>query len=145
LYSISRALLLLQFLSFFLLGLYGQKDTARLAKTDSAYIDRIDLSLTIPDTIEIGEAVILPFKTYNEFRRAFVNLDTQSGAKITAKKNMSIIQDLIIKGAGPEMNSYENYRNRYTYNLLRPGGIIIFSTNPRQGVTPLIKKALGKD
>jgi hypothetical protein len=132
-------------MSGFLIELYGQDDTVTMKIADSLVKDRIDIPIAIPDTFEIGEAVILPYKTYADFKRAFVNMGESPAANETAKKNMIIVQDQILKGISPEMNSYENYRNRYTYNLLRPEGIIIISTNPHQGVVPLIKKALGKD
>lgn len=132
-------------MSGFLIELYGQNETDTMKIADSVVQDRIDLSIIIPDTFEIGEAIILPYKTYAEFKRAFVNMGGSPAANETAKKNMIIVQDQILKGVSPEMNAYENYRNRYTYNLLKPDGIIIISTNPHQGVVPLIKKVLGKE
>lgn len=142
--TLIKGIFLLGLLPGFLPGLYGQSEIDTVSR-DTVLKDRIDLLLVIPDTFELGEAIILPYKTYAEFRRAFVNLEENSAPKETAKNNMEIVQDLILSGVSPEMNSYENYRNRYTYNLLKPGGIIIFSTNPHQGIVPLIKKAMGKD
>jgi hypothetical protein len=63
----------------------------------------------------------------------------------TAKKNTEIIQKQILLGVTPKMDAYENFRNRYTYNLIRPPGFVIISTNPNQGVLPLIRKAMGKE
>ncbi len=99
---------------------------------------------SLPDAILLDEAVILPYKTYAEFRQAFLNHDNQTAGATQAKKNMDIVQQQINLGVTPEMNAYENFRNRVTYNLIRPQGFVIISTSPNQGIVPLIRKVTGK-
>jgi hypothetical protein len=106
-------------------------------QTDSTHVPEADAIL-------LDEAVILPYKTYAEFRQAFLNHDSQAEGVQQANKNAEIVRQQIRMGVTPEMNAYENFRNQVTYNLIRPQGFVIISTNPNQGVLPLIRKVMGK-
>jgi hypothetical protein len=133
------------FLCLLLTETRAQDNPFNAPKPDSVTQERFDTSNFYPDAIMLGEAVILPYKTYAEFKRAFLDLDNNREAMQTAKKNTEIIQKQILLGVTPKMDAYENFRNRYTYNLIRPPGFVIISTNPNQGVLPLIRKAMGKE
>lgn len=131
-------LLVLFFVS--LTELYAQADSVMAAGS----VMRPDTLYLPVDTAFLGEAVILPYKTYAEFKQAFLNHDSQSAGALQAQRNGEIVRNQIRMGVTPEMNAYENFRNQVTYNLLRSQGFVIISTNPNQGVVPLIRKVMGK-
>ena len=108
----------------------GQTDSTHLPVTDSIGPAQRSLPTSLPDAILLDEAVILPYKTYAEFRQAFLNHDSQSEGVQQAQKNAGIVQQQIRMGVTPEMNAYENFRNMVTYNLIRPQGFVIISSNP---------------
>jgi len=142
--SFAKILLLLILAGLFLPGATAQVDSDPLPEPDSINQEGVDTAGLYPDAIMLGEAVILPYKTYAEFRRAFLAHETHTVASQTVNKNARIIQQQILLGVTPEMDAYENFRNRVTYNLIRPPGFVIISTNPNQGVLPLIRKIMGK-
>lgn len=98
------------------------------------------------DTIFMDEAVILPYKNYESFKYAFINLeiDKQLGNNMISKGQM--IRKQIEMNANPDMDAFANYRNIYTYKLIRSNGFVIFSTEPGKGIPiiPLIKKVVHK-
>ena len=100
-----------------------------------------------PDTVVLREAVVLPYKDYASFKQAFINLeyDPQTANNMISKGQM--IKNQIKSGVNPEMDAYTNYRDKYTYNLIRPSAFVILSTEPGKGIPvfPLIKKILGKE
>jgi hypothetical protein len=57
-----------------------------------------------------------------------------------------MIRKQIEMNANPDMDAFANYRNIYTYKLIRSDGFVIFSTEPGKGLPliPLIKKAVHK-
>lgn len=142
--SFAKILLLLFLAGLFLPRATAQVDSDPLPEPDSIIQEGADTAGLYPDAIMLGEAVILPYKTYAEFKRAFLAHETHTEATQTVLKNAQIIQQQILLGVTPEMDAYGNFRNRVTYNLIRPQGFVIISSNPNQGVLPLIRKVMGK-
>jgi hypothetical protein len=124
----------------------GQTDSTHVPEADSTGMSPAQQSLPIslPDAILLDEAVILPYKTYAEFKQAFLSHDSQTEGVQQAQKNAGIVLQQIRMGVTPEMNAYENFRNQVTYNLIRPQGFVIISSNPNQGIVTLIRKVRGK-
>lgn len=67
----------------------------------------MDVVLTI-DTLVIGEAQIYPWKTYEEFKDAFVNLKLPTDEMEKARKNIALIRTQIIMDHEP--SARENFR-----------------------------------
>jgi hypothetical protein len=98
------------------------------------------------DTVFLDEAVIRPYKNYESFKRAFVNLEIDKQLENDMISKGQMIRKQIEMGANPDMDAFANYRNRFTYNLIRSNGVVLFSTEPGKGVPliPLIKKMVDK-
>ena len=96
------------------------------------------------DTVVLGEAVILPYKNYESFKQAFINLETDKQLEYNMINNWKRVNKQIEIGVNPDMDAFANYRNKYTYNLIRSDGFILFSSVPGKGIPliPLIKKIL---
>ena len=99
------------------------------------------------DTVILDEAVIHPYNDYASFRQAFLELDPDQKMEQDMTFKSQIIMKQIKLGVNPDMDAFANYRNRYTYNLIRTNGFILFSSEPGKGipVIPIIRKALGKE
>lgn len=61
------------------------------------------------DTFTIGEVVIYPWKTYEEFKEAFLNLKLPDDDIERARRNIALIKTQIIMDETP--NARENYKN----------------------------------
>jgi len=98
------------------------------------------------DTVFLGEAVIRPYRNYESFKRAFINLEIDKQLENDMISKGQMIRKQIEMGANPDMDAFSNYRNRYTYNLIRSNGVVLFSTEPGKGVPliPLIKKMVNE-
>ncbi len=84
------------------------------------------------DTIMIGEIFIYPWKTYEEFKKAFINLELPDDDLKRAYKNIAIIQAQIAQSRSPDpqlnykyfMKEYYDklyYRGQYpSYTIFNP-------------------------
>jgi hypothetical protein len=62
----------------------------------------LDLALE-PDTLWIKEVVVYPWKTYEEFKRAFVNLELPSSDLENARRNIALLKTQIIMDEIPSV------------------------------------------
>ena len=100
------------------------------------------LKLINQDTVFLNEAVILPYKNYESFKYAFINLEIDRQLENNVIVKGQIIRKQIEMGVNPDMDAFANYRNKFTYNLIRSNGVVLFSTVPGKGIplVPLIRK-----
>jgi len=98
------------------------------------------------DTVFLGEAVILPYKNYESFKYAFINLEIDRQLENNLISKGLMISKQIEMGVNPDMDAFANYRNKYTYNLIQPNGVVLFSTVPGKGIPiiPVIRKLVDK-
>lgn len=72
------------------------------------------------DTFMIAEVEVYPWKTYEEFKQAFINLDLPDDDMDNARKNIALLKTQIIMDETPNASAnfkhiYEQqYRNSYT-------------------------------
>ncbi|MBN1790016.1 MAG: hypothetical protein JW830_05935 [Bacteroidales bacterium] len=96
------------------------------------------------DTVVLGEAVILPYNNYESFKQAFISLETDRQSEFNMIHNWKLLSKQIEVGVNPDMDAFANYRNKFTYNLIRSDGFILFSSVPGKGIPiiPWIKKVI---
>ncbi len=71
------------------------------------------------DTIEIREVIILPWKTYEEFKRAFVSIELPDDDLQRAYRNLALIRSQIHNpDAAPDPDLNYQYHLREQYNEL---------------------------
>ncbi len=71
------------------------------------------------DTVVLDEAVILPYNNYESFKQAFINLETDKQLEFNMINNWKLVSKQIEMGVNPDMDAFANYRNKFTYNLIR--------------------------
>jgi hypothetical protein len=97
------------------------------------------------DTLAIGEAKIYPWKTYEQFRDAFVNLNLPTDDMERARKNIALIRTQIIMDFEPSARANfryimeQQYQQTFTqgqypsYQLLNPFAWIKFFKALKRG------------
>ncbi len=71
------------------------------------------------DTIEIREVIILPWKTYEEFKRAFISIELPDDDLKRAYRNLAMIKHQIHNpNAAPDPDLNYQYHLREQYNEL---------------------------
>ena len=70
----------------------------------------VDLTLQV-DTFMIGEVVVYPWKNYEEFKQAFLNLKLPDDDMDRARKNIALLKTQIILDETP--NAQANFRQIY--------------------------------
>ncbi len=87
----------------------------------------LDLEITLrQDTIQIQEVIILPWKSYEDFREAFLNADIPDDNLKRARKNIALMktQAIMDKSASPNVNfrnvMQEQYERTFHYGQMYP-------------------------
>ncbi len=68
------------------------------------------------DTVEIREVKIFPWKTYDEFKRAFLALDIEDKEREAAERNIALIKQQIILNTGSDPGLGYKY-TMYNHNI----------------------------
>jgi hypothetical protein len=89
------------------------------------------------DTVVLHEAIIRPYKNYESFKQAFISLETDKQLKNSMIRKGQLMRKQLEMSSNPDMDALSNFRNRYTYSLIRSNGFVLFSTEPGKGV-PII-------
>ncbi len=71
--------------------------------------------LMISDTVAIGEVIILPWKTYEEFKQAFKEVEIAEDDLERARKNIALIKTQIIMSNSPDPKLNYNYVMQQQY------------------------------
>jgi len=130
-----------------LMNASAQFDTARLRERSPEKGSIASSNPFKPDTLELREAEIRPFKDYASFKQAFITLEHHPGQKDSLAIKEQLIRKQLDLGITPEMDAQSNFNNNYVQSLIRPQGLIFFSSEPGKGlpVIPLIRKILGRE
>lgn len=143
-----RNILFLVFFYLIIQKFSAQSVSLPINEADPSSLDSIKSSILLKqDTLILDEAIIHPYKDYASFRQAFLELDCDHKVEQDMTFKSQIIRNQIKLGVNPDMDAFANYRNRYTYNLIRTNGFILFSSEPGKGIPvgPIIRKVLGKE
>jgi hypothetical protein len=106
--------------------------------SDSLYIN----VLMKEQTYKIPEVSILPYKTYDEFKRYVVNHDINDQRLNNAYENIRMMNEQIKNGYFPDKDGRESYSYHMSYKNFENNSIVLFSNQNDRGLIPALMKII---